>query len=171
MQAESDVLRIALAGERSAGFAGFFERENRGLLKFLYFVTGNAGDAADLMQDAFLRVWERWDRIQTVDDPQAYLYRVALNGSSKRVRSLQRAARRVVTPDSVPDAFAEVDQREDVQRLLRSLAPRQRAALVLVDMYGYSSEAAGRIMRIRPSTVRALATQARASIRKAGIDD
>lgn len=52
--------------------------------------------------------------------------------------------------------------------MLRSLAPRQRAALVLLDLYGYGSEEAAAIMRIRPSTVRALATQGRAVLRTAG---
>jgi DNA-directed RNA polymerase specialized sigma24 family protein len=56
-------------------------------------------------------------------------------------------------------------------RMLRDLAPRQRAALVLLDLYGYGSEEAARIMGIRPSTVRALATQGRAVLRREGGPD
>jgi DNA-directed RNA polymerase specialized sigma24 family protein len=52
--------------------------------------------------------------------------------------------------------------------MLLDLSPRQRAALVLLDMYGYGSEEAARIMGIRPSTVRALATQGRAVLRQGG---
>ncbi len=48
--------------------------------KALYFVTGDRHDAEELMQDAFLKLWERWDRIETIDDPTGYLFRVALNG-------------------------------------------------------------------------------------------
>ena len=70
--------------------------------------------------------------------------------------------------DSSYDPFDEVIVHEDVRRMLRSLAPRQRAALILLDLYGYGSEDAARIMRIRPSTVRALATQGRAVLRTAG---
>jgi hypothetical protein len=33
------------------------------------------------MQDAFLKLWERWDRVERIADPRAYLFRVALNGS------------------------------------------------------------------------------------------
>ena len=66
------------------------------------------------------------------------------------------------------DPFDEIHLREDVRRMLRSLAPRQRAALVLLDMYGYGSEDAAAIMRIRPSTVRALASQGRAVLRTTG---
>jgi DNA-directed RNA polymerase specialized sigma24 family protein len=50
--------------------------------------------------------------------------------------------------------------------MLLTLTPRQRAALVLLDLYGYGSEDAARIMGIRPSTVRALATQGRAVLRE-----
>jgi len=48
------------------------------------------------MQDAFLKLWERWDDIERIDDPTAYLFRVALNGSRMRARAANRAARRLV---------------------------------------------------------------------------
>jgi len=65
----------------------------------------------------------------------------------------------------VRDPYDDVLIREDVRRMLLTLTPRQRAALVLLDLYGYGSEEAGRIMGIRPSTVRALAAQGRAVLR------
>ena len=81
MQAEGDVVRLPVSQEGPLDFATFFADEHRGLLKLLYFVTGNRADAADLMQDAFLKLWERWDQVERIDDPRAYLFRVALNGS------------------------------------------------------------------------------------------
>jgi len=44
----------------------------------------------------------------------------------------------------------------------------KRAALVLLDLHGFGSKEAGRIMGIRSSTVRALATQGRAVLRASG---
>ena len=88
-----------------------------------------------------------------------------------RLRAARRAAKRQVPLGIVRDPFDEVDIREDVLRMLRDLAPRQRAALVLLDLYGYDSEEAARIMGIRPSTVRALATQGRAVLRREGGPD
>jgi DNA-directed RNA polymerase specialized sigma24 family protein len=88
-----------------------------------------------------------------------------------RLRTARRAAKRPVPLGIVRDPFDEVDIREDVLRMLRDLAPRQRAALVLLDLYGYGSEEAARIMGIRPSTVRALATQGRAVLRREGGPD
>ena len=48
--------------EAWARFDTFFEEEHERLFKALYFVTGNRHDAEELMQDAFLRLWERWGR-------------------------------------------------------------------------------------------------------------
>ncbi|HEY7659572.1 MAG TPA: sigma-70 family RNA polymerase sigma factor [Actinomycetota bacterium] len=166
MQAESDVVRLRVTEREPPEFATFFANEHRGLLKLLYFVTGNRADAAELMQEAFLKVWERWDRVERTDDPRAYLFRVALNGSRMRARAARRAARRLVAPASSIDPYDEVDLREDVRRMLLEISPRQRAALVLLDMYGYGSEEAAHIMGIRPSTVRALASQGRAVLRR-----
>jgi RNA polymerase sigma factor (sigma-70 family) len=171
MQAEGNVVRLP---QRTAGprdFRAFFEDEHRRLLKTLYFVTGDRHEAADLMQDAFLKLWERWDRIETIEDPRAYLFRAALNGSRMRARAARRAAKRSLPFRSARDPFEDVDVREDVRRMLDRLAPRQRAALVLLDLYGYGSEEAATILGVRPSTVRALATQGRAVLRSTGGDD
>jgi hypothetical protein len=100
-------------------------KENRRLFKALYFVTGNRAGAADLMSDAFLKLWERWDSIGRMDDPAAYLFRVAMNGVRMRSRAARRAARRLVGVESARDPFDEIELREDVRRLLLGLAPRQ----------------------------------------------
>ncbi len=167
-EVEGGVIRLTDRTSRPADFVAFFTEEHRKVFKALYFVTGNRADAAELMQDAFLKLWERWDTIDRIDDPAAYLFRVALNGSRMRARSTRRAARRVVGPSPTPDPFDEVDAREDVRQMLMGLSPRQRAAVVLLDLYSYGSEEAGRIMGIRPATVRTLAAQGRAALRITG---
>ena len=73
-----------------------------------------------------------------------------------------RAARcRGVTPSR----SCRTSARADVRQLLLGVTPRQRAALLLVDLLGYPSEQASRILRVRPSTVRALATKGRRALR------
>jgi RNA polymerase sigma factor (sigma-70 family) len=131
----------------------------------LYFVTGDRHDAEDLMQDAFLRLWERWDEIDRIEDRTAYLYRVALNGFRMRRRRAAIALRRAFPVREERDVFAEAEMRADVRALLLGLTPRQRAALLLVDLLGYPSEQAGSILGVRASTVRALATQGRRALR------
>jgi len=151
--------------EARARFDEFFEDEHERLYKALYFVTGNRQDAEDLMQDAFMRLWERWDQIDRISDPTGYLFRVALNGFRMRRRRAAMALRKLLPAGDEPDLFTEAEMRADVQRLLLDLSVRQRAALLLVDLLGYRSEEAARILRVRPSTVRALATQGRRALR------
>ena len=75
------------------------------------------------------------------------------------------AARKVLPAACARDPFDDVEVREDVRRMLRAIAPRQRTAIVLTEIFGYSSEQAAQIMRIRPTTVRMLASQGRAALR------
>jgi len=151
--------------EARARFDEFFEDEHERLFKALYFVTGNRQDAEELMQDAFLRLWERWDQIGAISDPTGYLFRVALNGFRMRRRRAATVLLKLAPLTEERDLFAEAEMRADVQRLLLGLTVRQRAALLLVDLLGYPSEQAARILRVRPSTVRALATQGRRALR------
>ena len=65
------------------------------------------------------------------------------------------------------DAYALVDSREVVIQGLRALQPRQRAAVVLTSLRGFSSEEAAEMLGMSPGAVRMLATRGRASMRKA----
>ena len=75
------------------------------------------------------------------------------------------SVRKVVPIPEWRDPFLEAEMRADVRQLLLGVTPRQRAALLLVDLLGYPSEQAARILRVRPSTVRALATKGRRALR------
>ena len=95
VRAEGEVVRIhEERAEPWTSFDGFFEAEHERLYKALYFVTGSRQDAEELMQDAFLKLWERWDQVHTIDDPTGYLFRVALNGFRMRRRHAAVAVRR-----------------------------------------------------------------------------
>jgi RNA polymerase sigma factor (sigma-70 family) len=169
VQAEENVVKLVPEPEASVAPVSFevlFLDVHDRLYRALYFITGSSADAEELMQDAFLKLWERWDRIDRIDDPVAYLFRSALNGFRMRMRRSRTAARRLLPVANARDPFDDVNVREDVRRMLRGLPPRQRAAIVLTEIFGYSSEQAARIMRIRPTTVRALASQGRAALRE-----
>jgi RNA polymerase sigma factor (sigma-70 family) len=166
MRAEGEVVPFPSEGIETRGrFDSFFEEEHERLFKALYFMTGNRHDAEELMQDAFLKLWERWDDLWRIDDPTAYLFKVALNGWRMRRRRAAIAIRKAIPVPEPGDPFAEAEMRADVRRLLLEVPPRQRAALLLVDLLGYPSEQAARILRVRPSTVRALATKGRRALR------
>jgi RNA polymerase sigma factor (sigma-70 family) len=167
VRAEGEVVRFPSERvEAWARFDTFFEEEHERLFKALYFVTGQRQDAEELMQDAFLRMWERWDRIDEIQDPTGYLFRVALNGFRMRRRRAAIALRRVLPAGEERDVFTDAEMRADVRRLLLGLTPRQRAALLLVDLLGYSAEQAASILGVRASTVRALASTGRRALRR-----
>jgi RNA polymerase sigma-70 factor (ECF subfamily) len=153
--------------ESAATFETFFETEHRRLFRAMYLVTGNLHEAEELMQDAFLRLWERWDRVSVLEDPTGYLYRTAMNAFRSRYRRTARAARRAIRPGAELDAFADIDERDRVGRAVALLPPRQRAAIVLTELLGYPSDEAGSLMGVKAVTVRALASQARAALRTA----
>jgi RNA polymerase sigma factor (sigma-70 family) len=155
----------APAPERPRSFGDFYESRHQRLFTALCLVTGNRHEAEEVMQEAFLRLYERWDRVSSAQDLDGYLFRTAMNVFRNRYRRALVAARRVFTPDPPGDELAAVEARDEVVRLLRGLQPRQRAAVVLTSILDYSSEEAGRLLRIRASTVRALTTQARAQLK------
>jgi RNA polymerase sigma-70 factor, ECF subfamily len=166
VRAEGEVVKFP--SERVAAWARFdtfFEEEHDRLFKALYFVTGNRHDAEELMQDAFLSLWERWGEIGQIADPTGYLFRVAFNGFRMRRRRAAMAVRKVVPIPERRDAFLDAEMRADVRQLLLEVSPRERAALLLVDLLGYPSEQAARILSVRPSTVRVLASKGRRALR------
>lgn len=143
-------------------FEDLFADQHERLYRALYLIVGNSHEAEELMQDAFLQVLERWDRI---DNPAGYLYRSALNATRSRFRRLQLAAKRTLSAGEPEDPFAAADLRDQVVRSLRELPERQRAALVLLDLLDYRSEEAAKVLRVTPATVRSLASHARAALK------
>ncbi len=146
-------------------FEEFFAAEHEPLYRRMCFVTGNAQEAEEIMQDAFLSLWERWDHVSSLDDPTGYLYRTAMNVFRKRYRRAKLAIRRTIAASPPADPFEGIDEHQDLLRAVAGLTSRQRAALVLLDVVDMTSEEAGRALGVTPGTVRGLATRARAAIR------
>jgi RNA polymerase sigma factor (sigma-70 family) len=153
------------AADAALRFEDFFDAEHPRLFGALCFVTGDRHEAEEIMQDAFLRMWERWDEGR-FDDPSAYLFRTAMNVFRNRYRRSLLGLRKTLSITPSEDAFANVDDRDLLVRSLRELTPDQRAAVLLTGYVGLSSEEAGEMLGMRASTVRTLATRARAAIRE-----
>jgi RNA polymerase sigma-70 factor (ECF subfamily) len=168
---EADEPRQLVSGVPEAAgvarsFESFFEAESTTLFRRLWLVTGNKAEAEEIMQDAFLKLWERWDRVQQVDDLAGYLYRTAMNVFRRRYQRAAMAMKRTVGVGPGVDEFALADERQVIRKALAGLSPRQRAALVLTEMLGFSANEAARALGVRASTVRALAFQGRAALKK-----
>jgi RNA polymerase sigma-70 factor (ECF subfamily) len=161
-----------LVGQDAAPpFEAFYVANERRLYRALFVVTGDRHAAEDLMQTAFCKVWERWDRVGRLDDPVGYLFRTAFNAHRSTTRRTIRAARRLMEwaldragsrEPAEPATLAEV--RDEAARVLDVLTPRQREAVVLTALLGFGGREAAEIMGIRPATVRVLVSQARAAL-------
>ena len=147
-------------------FEAFFEAEKDQLYRALCLVTRNRHEAEDLTQDAFIRVLERWDRVAEMDDPHGYLYRTAMNSFRQRYGRALRTAKRSMQLVPADDEIAEIDERDAAVRALGGLSPRQRAAVVLVDLLGFRSEEAAQMLGIRASTLRMHASRAHAALKE-----
>jgi RNA polymerase sigma-70 factor, ECF subfamily len=151
---------------RPNDFEVFFEQHHERLFRALWLLTRNRQEAEEVMQEAFLRLWERWDKVIVGPDPVGYLYRTAMNVWRSRLRRAAVAARKVIHHIQADDEIAEVEERDAIVRALAPLPPRQRAAIVLMDVLDLSSERAGEVLGIRAVTVRVLAARARGALAK-----
>ena len=162
----TNVPQIAEVAAETISFEEFFEQHHRRLFSALCAATGNRQEAEEVMQEAFLKLWERWDRVSGLEDPVGYLYRTAMNLFRKRLRRAGLAVRKAAGLVEMTDAFDLVDTREVVIRGLRELRPNERAAVVLTSLRGFSSEEVADMLGMKAATVRALASRGRARMRK-----
>jgi RNA polymerase sigma-70 factor, ECF subfamily len=155
-----------LQADRAAAFEGLVDAEYARLYGGLCLITRDRAEAEDVIQEAYLRVWERWDRVVEMDDPAGYLFRTAMNLWRKRRRRVTLAVRRAMRLAPARDELAEVEAREVVVHALAALTERQRAAIVLVDLLDQTSEEAAELLGIKPPTVRVLVSKGRAALKR-----
>lgn len=158
---------LATTTSAALAFEEFFEAERGKLFGAVYLMTGSIEEAEEIAQDAFLAVWERWERVREMERATGYLYRTAMNRFRSRRRHLACAARRGLPFLSSEDPYEAVDLHDEVVRALRGLTPHQRAALVLTELLDCRSDEAADLLGVRASTIRNLAAQARASLKRA----
>jgi DNA-directed RNA polymerase specialized sigma24 family protein len=91
-----------VGGSGEEEFERFFRGQARSLMRQAYLLTGDAGEAQDLVQETMIRAWREWPRLQGYDDPGAWarhvLHRLAI-GRWRRLtvrRRHDRADLRVV---------------------------------------------------------------------------
>ena len=109
-----------------ASFDEFFAREARTQVQRAGLILGSAEEANDVVQEAFVRIYERWHEL---DHPGSYLNRTVLNLARDRMRrqsTYHRILPRLQTP---PQATANED--EILGDILAELPFNQRAAIVL----------------------------------------
>jgi RNA polymerase sigma-70 factor (ECF subfamily) len=119
----------------------------------LLVLTGNRQDSYDLVQEAFVRTWTRWERIARYDDPEAFVRRVAFNLAKNRWRTARRMVLRASPPER---AIYDLDRTttDAVLAALVGLSRNERAAIVLHHLAGLSVEEVAAELRAPPGTVK-----------------
>ncbi|HZM84134.1 MAG TPA: SigE family RNA polymerase sigma factor [Candidatus Limnocylindrales bacterium] len=116
-------------------FATLYQARFSDLAAQLYAFTGDALETQDLVQEAFIRAWQRWDRIGRYDDPGAWVRRAAWNLAitrHKRLKIFRRVPEHDPPPASGPESGPEAGlNRMDLVASLRKLPEQIRRAVVL----------------------------------------
>lgn len=157
----------ARAPDVTLSFEDFFEAEGPRLYRAARLLTRSHHEAEELCQDAFFKVWQRWDRVGSMENPSGYLYRTALNEYRKWHRRALLRARQVVRLAPADDPQLTVQARDTFVRWLAGLTPRQRSAVVLTALLDLPVEETAAAMRVKPGTVHGLLSQSRTALKKA----
>jgi RNA polymerase sigma-70 factor (sigma-E family) len=154
--------------EPVGSFEEFFDLHYQRLLRAMFLATGDRHEAEDLAQDAFVRVYERWERVRGMERPDGYLYRTALNLRRSRLRRVATAARKLLGgwSQEAPDPAAAAGERDLVRRALAALPDGQRDAVVLVEWLGMTDAGAAEVLGISPVAVRVRISRARPTLRE-----
>ena len=111
------------------GFEEFVTARRPALLRTAYLLTGNHADAEDLVQAVLIRSVPKWRKI--ADRPEPYVRQVLARESVTRWRGRRWREQHVAAVPERIAAAADVDGRLALRQALASLAPRQRAVIVL----------------------------------------
>lgn len=139
-------------------FAHFFEGAEPGLRRALVAALG-AQRGREAAAEALSYAWENWPRVQRLDNPIGYLYRVG----QSRTRPPRRRA--VFSRPEDPDPWSE----PALGRLLAALSERQRLAVVLVHAFGWTLREVAELTGTRVTTVQNHLDRALAKLR-AGLE-
>ncbi|MFY0408321.1 RNA polymerase sigma factor SigM [Solicola sp. PLA-1-18] len=171
-RSDADLLRAHVDGDPDA-FAEVVRRHQGRLWAVALRTLGHREEAADALQEALVKAFRSADSFRGDAQVTTWLHRVVVNACIDRTR------RNAVRPaDPLPDdpdrlaALATTDgdpttdrqRRVDVIAALQQLPVDQRAALVLVDMEGYSVDEAADLLETRPGTVKSRCSRGRARL-------
>ena len=154
------------------------ERQNRFISEHLrrvfvqiYRIVGNAADAQDLTQEAFIKALQHQEQLKDEQKAAHWLSRIATNTAIDFLRRSGRAS--FCELDEAPQSHGESpeqlllrsEQRNYLEDGLRLLSPRERAALLLRDVEGLPAEEVARQLDCSMATVRSHIANARKKFR------
>jgi RNA polymerase sigma-70 factor (ECF subfamily) len=164
-RSDRELLAAHVAGDRYA-FEELFYRHHRQLYRLAQITSRSAEDAADALQDAMLSAHRTAASFRHDAAVSSWLYRIVVNACLDRLRRNKTHATTVLHDDAcqVGDPTPRVDTAIMVERALMRLPVAQRAAVVAVDMQGYSVAETARMLGVAEGTVKSRCSRARAKL-------
>jgi RNA polymerase sigma-70 factor (sigma-E family) len=150
------------------GFEQFVTDRGAALMRYGFVLSGNPHDAADLVQEALIRLRGAWGRVRRQDDPEAYvrITMARLHISWWRKRRRERLVEAVPEQWRADPDLARIDEDTGMWLALRTLPPRQRAVLVLRYYDGLGDEQIAERLKIAAVTVRTQASRGLKTLRE-----
>jgi RNA polymerase sigma-70 factor (ECF subfamily) len=151
----------------------FIAAHMRRVFLLIYRVVGNAADAQDLTQDAFVKALSRREQLKDPEKAAQWLGRIAVNTAIDFVRQRKRASFTPLEEAPEPRHWESPERlalRAEKQAYLadglRLLSARERAALILRDVEGLPAAEVAREIGCSSATVRSHIANARVKFRK-----
>ncbi len=169
--AEDQELMAAIARQDGAAFTSLVERHLAWALRFVERMVGGRADAQDLVQTAFMRVWQGAARWAPDAKFSTWFYRVLYNLCMDhfRARGAPAEALGEDTADDGPTAeerMAAAQRAERVRAALAALPERQRAAIVLCYYEERSQAEAAALLGVSEGALESLLSRGRAALKK-----
>jgi RNA polymerase sigma-70 factor (ECF subfamily) len=171
-----ELVRAHVDGE-SGAFAELFRRHRDRLWAVALRTLGDREEAADALQDALLSAHRGAGRFRGDSAVTTWLHRIVVNACLDRIRRRQahptvpllEGSRTSATGRSTggTEPAAPMPDRDavlDVRQALAQLPPEQRAALILVDVQGYSVAEVAVILGVAEGTVKSRCARGRARL-------
>lgn len=127
-------------------------------------MTGNASEAEDCTQDAFIQAWTKLDKFRGESAFGTWLHRVAVNvvlGRMRKSRREQDRIRAVSDMDSTPESIGDSGGLRDLEAAINELPSGARHVFVLNAVYGYSHDETSDMLGIAQGTSKAQLHRAR----------
>jgi RNA polymerase sigma-70 factor, ECF subfamily len=166
--ADGAAIGAVLAGDRDA-YGELVKRHSRMLFRLAYRMTGNQADADDVVQDAFLRAYQKLATFESRADFGTWIYRIAVHCALDRLAKRRAEEARRVSEENDPeqDAVQVPDLSPSPERLamsaeiaalqevaMRGLSPMERTAFVLRHMEDRSTEEIAAALNVTPNTAK-----------------
>jgi RNA polymerase sigma-70 factor (ECF subfamily) len=146
-----------------AEFSAFHARHARALWAYVYRATGDAADADDIVQEAFLRLLRAGPATADAEHLRRFLFRVATNLMVDRWRRAGTRERSAEGPGGQHAPAAEPDP--DVARTFAALTPRERTLLWLAYVEDESHETIAQALGVGRRSVKVMLFRAKRRLR------